>query len=728
MGALFDIVKQIFTEKQKSKEEKDYFNSLKIGLQKSISDINDTIKDIKNYDELINLHSEGIILEEIKEPKKDKRKDKIIQKQKNPYERPQYKDFYTFWSETCNEFYNSKCCFTFSFICGFIFCIIQLIGVQEGIIILNALFNEIVDEIKLTRNIPKEYDFYQKIEIASYKSIPDIDVGMFWSFVGIIVLKKYGFICSNIFQLLSLIGFLLLFLLFDFHKKNKLSVDYTNLEITVLIISYFLLCISVGASSTIAIKQFYNLYLLCYKKYFNLFKYINLFYWIYYCMRKNEKDELSEESKSNITISNLNDSNKDKFKDSKSEENTFDQKMKEIDDDDDIDKILQMFLFYNFSVISLFAAILLNRLIFSSFDNISSKWVLNIILIIYSSCFVLNLLFYLPYSIPLINHNITKIMNKQKIVTNGKKLNQKNNQNTNENSEMYLIRKIKQKEAEIETLKKKLTFNETAEKYYKILNVDEVDKFDKNVPQKVCTCIGYVYFQKKIGDKNACIFYDYDSCYSWFWFKFKKPQIYGPLLVEFLIQLTVVGFNTKLSDNLLKVYSFSKNLKFFLSLLVSIFYMNFSLLLIKQLYYFYYFFGNIGKFFNKCSSATVTVYLFLFFSLYSFICSIVYLVKGYPTGKNWENTIMSEIVGFKMLDLNMLVYYDFFDDEDCLNTSVIITFERFVWTIIEVLIDIYETKLAILISLQIAVSFIIIILSAFIFCFLIYKFRKSIKI
>ena len=99
MGCLFDFVKQIFTEKQKSKEEKYYFNSIKIGLQKSISDINDTIKDIRNYDELINLNSEGIILEGLNEPKKDKKKDNLIQKQKNPYERPQYKDFYTFWSE-----------------------------------------------------------------------------------------------------------------------------------------------------------------------------------------------------------------------------------------------------------------------------------------------------------------------------------------------------------------------------------------------------------------------------------------------------------------------------------------------------------------------------------------------------------------------------------------------------------------------------------------------------
>ena len=48
------------------------------------------------------------------------------------------------------------------FMIGFIFCLFQLIGVQEGIIILNSLFSEIFDEFKLWLNGHlREFYFYQ---------------------------------------------------------------------------------------------------------------------------------------------------------------------------------------------------------------------------------------------------------------------------------------------------------------------------------------------------------------------------------------------------------------------------------------------------------------------------------------------------------------------------------------------------------------------------------------
>ena len=70
---------------------------------------------------------------------------------------------------------------------------------------------EILGSFNLGDN--KNYTFYEKIEIASSRSIPEIDVGMLFSFVGTISLKKFGFSCSNLFQILSLGGFLLLYFL-----------------------------------------------------------------------------------------------------------------------------------------------------------------------------------------------------------------------------------------------------------------------------------------------------------------------------------------------------------------------------------------------------------------------------------------------------------------------------------------------------------------------------------
>ena len=88
-----------------------------------------------------------------------------------------------------------------------LFCIIQLIGVQASIIILNSIFNEIVDEFKLwLSNTPRKYSFYENLEINSYRELPEIDVAMITSSIGIIFLRNYGFICSNsTFQLASYI-------------------------------------------------------------------------------------------------------------------------------------------------------------------------------------------------------------------------------------------------------------------------------------------------------------------------------------------------------------------------------------------------------------------------------------------------------------------------------------------------------------------------------------------
>ena len=75
---------------------------------------------------------------------------------------------------------------------GVLFCLFQLIAVQTGIIILNALFNEIIDGIILYNfDKPRQNHFYEYIEISSYKEMPEIDVGMVTSSLGIIVIKNW---------------------------------------------------------------------------------------------------------------------------------------------------------------------------------------------------------------------------------------------------------------------------------------------------------------------------------------------------------------------------------------------------------------------------------------------------------------------------------------------------------------------------------------------------------
>ena len=83
--------------------------------------------------------------------------------------------------------YSKKSLIFFIYILGVLYLLIQLIAVQEMIIILNAILNELIVEIKLSiKKSPSKYNFYEVIKICSYNEIPDIDVALITSFIGII--------------------------------------------------------------------------------------------------------------------------------------------------------------------------------------------------------------------------------------------------------------------------------------------------------------------------------------------------------------------------------------------------------------------------------------------------------------------------------------------------------------------------------------------------------------
>ena len=154
--------------KEKAEKENQQFSDVKDGLKNSIESIKQTLANIKDWDELMNLKEESIEYSIIKNTKKIK------------------------------EDYSTCSLYIYIFF-GAINCILQLICVQGCIIILNSLFDEIVEEFKLWfNNIQREHNFYELLEINSYKELPEIDVAMITSSVGIIVLKNSGYICSNI--------------------------------------------------------------------------------------------------------------------------------------------------------------------------------------------------------------------------------------------------------------------------------------------------------------------------------------------------------------------------------------------------------------------------------------------------------------------------------------------------------------------------------------------------
>ena len=664
---------------EKEEEKKVYLKNVTTKLKHSTNSINESIQDIQEWDDLFLLNTEEDfeIIEDI-----SLKKTRKINTPTPLLREYYYTDFDTFWSNTCEKLNNSKRCLVLSFFSGFLFCLIQLIGVQLGIIVLNALFQEIVDEFRLLAdNInKKEYNFYEKLEIASYKSIPEIDVGMFWSFVGIFVMKKYGFKWGNIFQILSLIGFIFLFFLFDFQLGDKLKKNYSRMELTALIISYIFLSITVGASSTIALKQFSNIYFAFYQK---------------LCCKKESENK---------------------------EESLTERKKVEVEEQKNLDKGLNQMFFYNFSVLSSLFIIIILRQIFKPFKKLNSKWILKDILIAYTSIFIINLIFYFFYSIPSINYEFKK----KKLGKNEKNI------DITYNNQVITNQKYYPNESESSNLKNKLGINNTQingnnnnnklieskmeikeENIDTKININESANDIKNKSQKkVCTCLGYIFFQQKIGDKEVCVFYDYDSCFKWFWLKIKQPKIIISFFIELFIQLCVVGYNSILTDRILKTYSFSKYLKFWGTFVITIIVSNITLLYMrKNTFYRLRYFNNYVDEKKRCQNCllfctdlSILVYSLVILSISSFISSIVYLAKDFPSGEKWENWIISEIQLFKYLDLQMLSFYDFFDDSDFLNISVVITFERFLWMIIEVFIETSKFKDKSLIIAQLAVS------------------------
>ena len=390
-------------------------------------------------------------------------------------------------------------------------------------------------------------------------------------FLGTSFLKKYEYYWSNIFQFISLLVFLLLFLLFDFHTGEELSKNYTSLEIAVLVISYIFLCASVGASSSIALGEFVKLYKYFYQRHFDIWNAVSFRFLKDKCCKE---EDIKNEKSFALAIF--------KFLWYALNDRCCREKINEDNDDDNLEK----FLFALFSLLSSVAIIALNRLIFYSIEDITSTKLLISILMVYVGSLVLSIIFYIFYSIPSLSYN------NQKKETEKEKENETKDEknNNNGNRKINLIETNNIKSGEHLILYNKLNNqdnvnnvpNENKIEISHNINISnnngiikkENKIIDDKDTRKSCTCIGYVFFQKKINNKIVCIFYDYDTCCSWFCLKLRNPQIFAPLITEFFLQLSCVGFNSVISDKLSNEFSISKNIKFFCWLFFVLFFLS----------------------------------------------------------------------------------------------------------------------------------------------------------
>ena len=65
---------------------------------------------------------------------------------------------------------------------------------------------------------------------------------------------------------------------------------------------------------------------------------------------------------------------------------------------------------------------------------------------------------------------------------------------------------------------------------------------------------------------------------------------------------------------------------------------------------------------------------------------------------------MAEFIYFKCIDLSILSFYDFFDNTDIFNTTLFITFEKFLWMLFEAIFDAYIENNKTLIIIQSVIS------------------------
>ena len=626
MGNVYDKCKDccLDVNKKRNDNEANHFEYIKNNLGKSLNDITQTINGLKSWEQLINLNENDV----------EKNENEVLVEPK------------------CRNFLEMFV------IIGFVFCLIQLIGVQIFIILLNSLFDEIVDEIKLWfDNTPREYNFYQKIEINSFKELPEIDVAMIASSIGIIILKNFGFICTSItFELLNLIYFTIFLYFFEFHEGQELAENYTRLEILVLIISYIVLSLAVGCISTIGIKEYFNLYSIYFKP----------------------------------------------------------------GDEKDTEKIF----FYVFSGLSVFIAIIINRKIFTSFKKITDKKLLMWILIVCLISFVLSMVIHGLYIIPtskkkenlrkekaqenqIKNENNKKLEIIDNIIETDKNICSKDNEINIEDIEE--VKENKNNNGNINkdfVYKKAITHNENESLKSKNSQADltneegqKQNEDNKEYSSKLCTLCGYVYIQNEKDGQSTCVCYYYTDKSTWCTEKMTNFNVLASFLTLLYSQSCILGFNLILTDRVLYDYSYKKNIIFYLVLiLISVGSWCFYILIFnlnqkpkgkeetqEQ---------NQNQIDGKDPKWETAKKYFKAISLISFgytcftlIASIFYLVEDDVTKERWNNILMAEFIIFKIIDLIVLSFFDFFDNSDIFNSTLAITLEKFFWMIIETLIE-----------------------------------------
>ena len=172
-----------------------------------------------------------------------------------------------------------------------------------------------------------------------------------------------------------------------------------------------------------------------------------------------------------------------------------------------------------------------------------------------------------------------------------------------------------------------------------------------------------------------------------------------PFLIELYCQICIIGFKPTLTEKLLNVYSYSKNMKFYAALLI--------LSLFFGCIFVFAFTDYKEEIKKEQKRKKILKYFIVSFAFIitlinlTFITSVCYLTQKNLTRERWNNIIMAEFIIFKIIDFQILYFYDFFDNSDIFNTTLAITIEKLLWMIFETIIDAYVKNKRWLVLVQI---------------------------
>ena len=364
----------------------------------------------------------------------------------------------------------------------------------------------------------------------------------------------------------------------------------------------------------------------------------------------------------------------------------------------------EKFYFFLYSGISAFTIILINRGIFISFDKETSKWVLTWIVIISFISFVLSMIFYCLYLLP--------ITTKRENIKNNSVNKSENFNETNDN----LGKKVPKKGI-ISNINKEIS-GIKLNHYLPNVNIQKVEKknsknnkkyLDEIKSTKIFTFCGYIYIREKTRKKSSCICYYYTNKCSWIKQTFCKLDFLLMILFQFYFQVCVIGYFQILKEKLSKEFPYNKIIKFYIALfIITIFLDIFVIYECKK-----------NKNYITSEKKEKTIYnlilnfysnyfyiFFLGFVLFTFITSIIYYIINPLNKERWNNIIMAEIIYFKVIDFHILTLIIFIDGASYGGkvALILITAEKLLWMIFETFIDNIIKNLKYLVIVQIIVT------------------------